>query len=392
MTIPTSEPLPPEDFRSMPPARRRRRKRMIVPGDSGERSEYLDRLAHRVLPSFEFYLLSIIAGLTLGIAILLDYPALYFLAAILSPFMAPVMGLALASVFGSGRFFVQTVGGMLIGSLIVFANGALAGYIAHFFPALTFNQAIFHTHFTWVDFSVLTVGAILTPILLARSEGKFHHALSVALAYEIFLPIGVAGFGLTSGQALLWPDGVIVFVVHFAWAALIGTAVFALIGLRPTTFFGYTIGTSLLLVSLAGAAAISGVSTAMSTRLALPTNTPSPTITLTPSLTVTLTPVPPTLTSTPTRTLVPTRTPTLTVSPEPTPIYARINAPAEERGAVIRSEPSTLASIVQSLLNGMLVEIIPDQQQVIEGTTWVRVRTAEGIEGWVMLSLLKTGP
>ncbi len=130
----------------------------------------------------------------------------------------------------------------------------------------------------------------------------------------------------------------------------------------------------------------------MSTRLALPTNTPTPTITLTPSLTVTMTPVPPTLTLTPTKTLVPSRTPTVTVSPKPTPIYARINAPAEERGAVIRSEPSTLAPIVQSLLNGMLVEIVPGQEQNIGGVDWVSVRTADGIEGWIMLSLLKTGP
>jgi hypothetical protein len=393
MTIPTSEPLPPEDGSTLPPARRRRHHRMIVPGAADERMAFLEELGHRLIPSFDYFLLCILSALMCGIAILLDAPVIFILAAILAPFMAPVIGLGLASVFGSGRFFLQSLAGVLIGALIFFLNGALAGFIAHSFPNIAFEQTIYHTHFSWADFILLTGGAVLTPLFITRFEGHRYAAPSVALAYELFLPAAVAGFGLTSGQPLLWPDGLVVFVVHLAWAALIGTAVFAIIGLRPNTAFGYTIGSSLLLVSLAGLLAVSGISAAVSTRLAMPTRSPTPTITFTPAPTYTLTAVPPTTTPTPTNTLVPTPTPTLTLSPEPTPVYARISAPSAEGGAVIRSEPGPESPIVKSLLNDMLVVIVPGRETVIEGTTWVFVRLPDGsAEGWIWLKLLNTAP
>lgn len=388
MTLPTSEPLPPENSQRLPPARRRRRSRMIAPGDTSERSRYLEALARQFVPSFDYFLLIILCGLILSIALLADSAVLFILAALTVPFMAPVIGLGLASVFGSRRYFLQSLGGIAVSGLIIFIECALAGALARLWPALSFNQALFHTHFSWPDFILLTVGAILTPILATRNEGQKRHIVtSVALAYEVFLPLGVAGFGLTSGVPLLWPDGLVVFIVHLAWAALIGTAAFAILGLRPRTVLGYTIGSTLLLISLAGVVAVSGISTAMSSRLAMPTFSPTPSITPLPSATATITPIPPTPTSTPTRTLIPTKTATITLTPEPTPVYARINSPSD-MGAVIRSEPNTNSTIVKSLLNGWLVEIIQGKEVTTNGMVWVYIRTSEGDQGWIMRSLL----
>jgi len=392
MTVPTSEPIPPDDSSSLPPARRRRRRRMILPGRPDERVGLLEEMAHCLTPSFDFFLLCILAGLAAGIAILLDAPVLYILAAVISPFMAPVVGLGLASVFGSANFFLQALGSVSFGALIFFINGVLAGFISSNFPNLLFSQAIYHTHFSWLDFILLTTGAVLTPFFFTRSGDKKYNPASVALAYEIFLPAAVTGFGMTSGEPLLWPDGLVVFIVHLAWASLIGTVVFLIAGFKPRTIFGYTISSSLILVSLAGILAVSGISTAVSTRLAMPTRSPTPTITFTPTLTPTVTIPPPTQTITPTNTLVPTPTPTFTVSPQPTPIYARISAPSQEGGAVIRSAPSPTAPIVKSLLNDMLVEIVPGMEQTLEGTTWVYVRVPDNsAEGWIWLELLNTG-
>lgn len=100
------------------------------------------------------------------------------------------------------------------------------------------------------------------------------------------------------------------------------------------------------------------------------------------------TPQPATATCTPTNTLVPSRTPTVTVSPRPTPIYARINA-GEYNGALVRAEPDPTSPVVKSLLNNMLVEVLPVTKQN-GAVTWVRVRTTEGIEGWIVRGLLVT--
>ena len=393
MTIPTSKRLSPDGDKSLPPARRRRRRRMILPDSTSERAVFLEELAHQTTPSFDFFLFSIIGGLILGLALLLDEPALFILATLTFPFMAPVLGLSLASVFGSVRFFLQSVGSSLSAGALIFLIGAVTGWVLSQQDSIYFEQAFVHTYFTWADFLLLTIGTILAVIQVTRKPEKKPLIASVALAYELFLPLGIAGFGFSANISGLWPDGLIVFLVHLAWSALIGTITFTIIGLRPKSIIGYTLGSTFLLISIAAVIFLSGMGAALTTQVALPT--PSPTATFTPTLTFTPTITPtasttPTASATPTKTLVPTQTLTLTVSPEPTPIWARIQVNGEA-GAVIREDASFSAAVIKSLLNGMLVEIIPGEEKIVSGFTWVRVRMTDGTEGWIVRSLLDTG-
>ncbi|MCC6147356.1 MAG: SH3 domain-containing protein [Anaerolineaceae bacterium] len=388
MSLPTSEKIPPEDPHDIPPARRRRRRRMIFSGSPVQRAAYIEEAARRAIPTADFFLFSLLAGAALGIAFLINAPAFFILAALMSPFLAPVVGLSLATLVGSPRFFLQSLGSIGISSMLFFIMGALAGWASHLFPGRYYEQALLHTHFTWGDFIVLTIGAVLTAFLLISVPSQRPVAASVALAYELFLPIGAAAFGLTSGAPNLWPDGLVVFAVHLAWAALAGIIMLLILGFRPANLFGYTLGSSLALAGVAAVIILTGVGAAYGGKIALapPTRTPTPTITLTPTLTPTL--PPPTITPTPTKTLLPSRTPTTTVSPAPTPVWAKINA-GEFSGALVRAEPSTTAEVVTSLLNGMLVEVLPDTLQQ-DNTTWVRVRTSDGREGWIIRTLLIT--
>lgn len=388
MSLPTSEKLPSDDFQDMPPARKRRRRRMIFSGSPVQRAAHIEEAARRAVPTADFFLFSLLAGAALSIAFLVDAPAFFILAALMSPFLAPVVGLSLATLVGSPRFFLQSLGSLGISSMLFFAAGALAGWISHLFPGRYYEQALLHTHFTWPDFVVLTVGAILTAFLMISVPNQRPVAASVALAYELFLPIGAAAFGLTSGFPNLWPDGLVVFAVHLAWAALAGIIMLLLLGFRPANLFGYTLSSSLALAGVAAVIILTGVGAAIGGRIAMapPTRTPTATITLTP--TITPTPLPPTITPTPTRTLLPSRTPTTTISPAPTPVWAKINA-GEFSGALIRAEPSTQAEVVTSLLNGMLVEVMPEIVQE-DNNTWVHVRTTDGREGWIIRSLLVT--
>ena len=162
-------------------------------------------------------------------------------------------------------------------------------------------------------------------------------------------------------------------------------------GLRPSNFFGYTVSSTLVLVGVAAVIIISGISTAVSTNIALPSPTTTYTATITITPTASTTPLPPTTTSTSTNTLVPTRTPTKTLTPAPTPVYARINAKGDD-GAIIREEPSYDAGYVKVINNGMLVEVLPEIVEA-DGTTWVHVRTSRelgNLEGWIVRSLLQT--
>jgi hypothetical protein len=128
--------------------------------------------------------------------------------------------------------------------------------------------------------------------------------------------------------------------------------------------------------------------TPAATGAARPSPRSSPSPDSSPTTAPTETPPPPTMTSIPTHTLVPSRTPTLTLTPAPTPVWAIVNAP-EFDGAYIREEPRPDGRIITSLLNGTLVEVLPDV--VPRGSTfWSHVRTIEGVEGWIVQSLLMT--
>jgi uncharacterized membrane protein len=395
MNLPTSEPLPSDEEKNLPPARRRRKQRMILPIETGERAEFVDAIAQRLTPPAEFFLFSGLAGLVLATALLMNSPALYVLAALIAPFLAPVIGMSLAVMLGSVRYFLRALGAFAIGSLLVFVLGCLGGALAasmlvpaSSMPALQFLQAIYHSHFSWPDFLVLTLGAGMTAYQSAHSAQSKPLVASAALAYELYLPLGVAGFGLLSGVPHLWPDGLIVFAVYLAWTALIGVAMLLIIGLRPTNFFGYSLGSTIILLSVVAVVALSGLTTALGTQAAMPIMSPTPTPTFTLTPTVTRTPVPPTPSSTPTHTLVPSATTTVTISPVPTLAMAVINAKGDS-GANVHSKPEFLAPIVKILGNGWPVEVYPDAVKS-EGVIWRKIRTSDGVEGWIWETLILT--
>ena len=405
MNLPTSQFLP-SDEDTLPPARRRQHRRSLVPSTSDESTEFLRGLAHRLTPSLDFYTITLVAALILAFAMVLDHLALYILAALIAPFLAPAIGLSLAAVVGSVRFFLRSLGAFAIGSLIVFAFGCGAGWFASRLSPVSYSYAFNHARFNWADFVLLSVGIILTAYLLVRSRKSRPLVTSVALVYELYFPIGVAGFGLTAKIPGLWPDAVLVFAVHLAWSALLGTLTMAFMGLRPRNVFGYTLGTTAVILIIVAAVFISGIGAALTqekalpssvpTRESLPTivaqlkNSPIPSVTPQLQLQVSLIPGAEKPTATPTNTLVPTRTPTITLTPMATPVYAKIK-PNEYGGAYIRSEPSFDSLAVTSLSSDVLVIVIDEYIQA-DNVIWVKIMTTteNPVEGWIVRSLLIT--
>lgn len=379
----------PEDPDFLPPARRRRARRILAPLDVDERSLILDQIARRASPSFDFFLFSSTCGLVMGIGLLLDSPALLVLGAVFAPVMAPIAGMALGTVVGSVQHFLRSLAGLLIGCFLVFLGGWITGFVAKLLTqnnvTMKLSQAHIHAQISWIGFFVLTVGAGLTMAAMLGSE-RNAIAPSIALAYELYLPLTIAGFGLASGQPFLWPDGLVVFALHLAWSVLSGVIVLALYGFRPLTLFGYTVSGTLILVGITLMIGLSGAGAVVGGKIGLPTPVPSATLTLTPTLSPTITPIPPTPTPTftPTRTLKPTSTHTPT--PTATPVIAIVSAPGTE-GILLRATPG--GSIIKSYLNGIAMQILPENF-ILNGMMWVHVIAPDGAEGWILQSLLAT--
>ncbi len=390
MSLPKTEYIP-DDPDLMPPARRRRARRLLAPLDVDERAIVLDQLRRRTSPSFDFFLFSVIAGIIFCVGLMLDSPAVLVLGAVFAPLMAPVIGLSLATVVGAYKFFARSLVGLAIGCWMVFIVGVAAGLLGRVWMPTSLSQAYLNAELSAINFIVLTVGAVFTAATMAHHE-RSPAAPSVALAYTLYLPLVVAGFGLGSGVPHLFPDGLVVFAIHLAWGVLLGAITLAILGFRPITIFGYTLGGVVTLIGMALVVGVGAFSTTLGwfgSPLAVPTYTPTATTTLTPippTATNTATPVPPTLT--PTITLTATRTPipTETFTPTPIPVYARIGP---DQGALIRSGPGFNSPVLYpGVIQGILVQLLGDSQE-IDGYMWVQVRVIEdGREGWMLQTLL----
>ncbi len=366
----------------LPRARRRRAHRMLVPPGADERATLLDNLARRAFPSFEFFLFSLLCGAVLGAAYLLDSPALLLLGVLLAPLLTPWVGLTLATLIGSWRFFFLTLGGLLVASLLVFLAGALAGLTGRLWLPLPLFHANVHSHLWWLDLFVVALGAALLVIAFVHSDQK-PVLPSIMLAYGLFLPLNAAGVGLGIGAEQLWPGGALVSLVHLTLAMLVGGIVLAALRFKPLKAIGYVLPFMIGLLSLATLVTLTGLVTVIRDKI-LATRwlaTSTPTALALPSITATA------LLQTPTSSLTPTPsdTPVPTDTLEPTPSYAMITSP-ELGGANVRTEPGG-GTVLVTLINGNLVQVLPEIRPV-GSITWVRVRLADNREGWVLQTVL----
>jgi hypothetical protein len=397
-------------------ARRRRARRALVPRDAQGRAAFLADLSRRAYPSYELFVYALLCGSILGAGYILDSQAVLIFGILMAPLMTPWVGMTLAAVSGSARFFFQTLAALLIAALLVFATGALAGLASRIWQPLTLTQAFTLSHLWWPALVVLALGAIVLTVSFIRSEDK-PFLPSVMLAYGLFLPLSAGGFGLGSGVGDIWPHGLLVFFVHLAWTSLFGIITLIILRFRPLTALGYpfsilvVVGLLILLGELTGWrqaawAQLTGqpdplVPATVEVQPALPqAPAPSPSATATllatqtpfAAATRTRTPEPsetPNLTALASLTLPVTETATITPTPEATPVYARIQS-GQGGGAFIRKEPG--GDVLATLDNGAYVIVLPDRQEH-DGIPWIHVLATVNdvdFDGWIIQSVLMT--
>ena len=407
-----ASPSPNPPLEETRPTRAQRRRAMrkqrqtALPRGAEGRSAYLQVLLRRAYPSYEFFLFAALSGAILGLGYLLDSQAVLVFGILMAPLLTPVMGMILATVSGSGKYFLQAIGAFFIGGLLVFVTGALAGLAVRIWLPLTLEQAFVHSRLWWTDLVVLALGAILLAASFVRSEKK-PFLPSVMVAYELFYPLSAAAFGLASGVGDIFPQGVFVFIAHLSWALLFGALTLFFLGFRPAKASGWVFSLftlALLLVITIGlllpkaedepvggnqaqnayVAEMPESETEAPTAAMLGTQTPlpaaasqkTPVPNATPSLRATVNPEP-------------TLTATATLTPEPTPLYALIAAQSGG-GAFMRREPG--GAVILTLENNELVEALSTPLEY-DGVDWVQVKVTRGdqsFEGWIIQSVLKT--
>ena len=391
------------------PIRRRRRQARQNETDV-DILENLGAILDRTSPNIDFFLLSILSGIVIGIGYMIDSNAILMFGIFVTPFLGPVVGSILSGIIGDQNNLKQTSGAFVTGIFLTLVSASIVGGISRFFPANNAIQAYYHSHLWWPDFFLIVVGTIILIIRFVQSETR-PIIPGLMVAYALYLPIGVAGFGLGSGIPDLWPQGLFVFLVHLSISVLIAFAIFFYLGLRPNNRLGLVFAGALILVSLFILGYFGGIGNILrgdntpATPLATTAPIPSPTTEpleaaiLAPSQTPQL----PTET-----TLPPTNTPQATTTlgtPQPIDALAITGLPAsktgtifvrQDTGVVIRVSPSGAA--ITSINNDRMVEFLDDQPVVNEDGTWLHVRVIPEItdkftelEGWVLSSYIITG-
>ncbi len=374
-----SEPIPEADRRDR--ARLRRARRRISQLQATEREAFLDRLANAVTPGPGFFLYALLCGALIGLGFRYDQRALLVAGALLAPRLGSVVGLSLAAVSGSLRFFLRMFVALALGVLLVAVAAGLAFGLA---LELDTNSLLpyEHTKLNLVDFGLLLTGAVIMAIVLARSE-RIAGVASVAVAYELFLPLGAVAVGFVLGEPELIEGATLTFVLHLTWAVAAGLFTMVLMGFRPLTGSGRSLAAAIVMMGLLGVVSALGFGT--SVLAALPTPTPTPTLTPTATATATATATPtvtPTSTATATATSTATNTPTLTPTP-PLAIVLGTNF----QGAILRDAPDGVPVDFVAERESLLVIGGPEQST---GQLWWLVRKEDGAEGWLLGDFLAT--
>jgi uncharacterized membrane protein len=408
---PTPQPDPEQapEFISARARRRRAQRRAYFPPGEEERSALFEHLARRAFPSYELFVFALVSGAIVGLGYFFNAQALLIFGVLVAPLLTPWIGMALGIVAGSLRLFAQTFVALFVSALLVFVGGLIAGLASRNFQPLNFNEAFTHSRLWWPDLTVLAVGAILITVSFIRSENR-PYLPSALLAYELFLPVSAAGFGLGSGVGELWPQGALVFLIHLAWATLFGLLTLFFLRFYPTSTGGIVFTGLIFIVLIAVLASLTGlvdwtmqqaglitpVPATATITISTPGSVSTPTASPKPGQATEIIGVPP---GTPSRTpratpsqvtLAPTETPTATVTAEPTPILAVIRA-SEGGGAFIREEPGGV--VLATLGNGSIVTIVPNDLQEVNGVIWVHVFTTVNdtrVEGWMIQTVLQT--
>lgn len=385
-------------------ARRRRAHRMLYPSDAAGQAQVLADLARRSYPTFELFIYAILSGAILAAGYLLDSQAVLIFGILAAPLLTSWVGLSIAVVTGSPRFFFQTIAALIISALIVFLIGIAAGFAAMPFEPRTHTEVHLHSSIWIPQLIVLAIGAILLTVTFVRTEDK-PYLPSVVLAYAFYLPISAAGFGLSANLEGVWPQAAFVTLIHFSWATFIGILTLAFMRFRPRSFGGFLFTLILILALLAALLTWTGLAgAALKLVNGTPpqsaieaTKVPPPILTVSgspspkpnPSPSLTLPPVP-SATASPTETESATETPAEpTITIQPTPIFARINSP-EGGGAIVRNAPG--GEYLLTLNNGVIVEVL-GEIEVINGITWVKIAVTyndQRLEGWIIQTLLMT--
>jgi uncharacterized membrane protein len=373
---------PPED--RLTRARRRRVERKLRELHSDEREAIFDQLEQEEKFRFTHLLQALLAGALVGLGLRFEQFVLILAGILVAPRMTSILGLSMAATLGSASMFLKNFISMAL-KVIVFAVAvAFLVWITKDQGDLT-EWATSHARLDYLDFAFVVFGSVLLTSKFAQDK-QLTALASVAVAYEILLPLGTVALGFFGIKSELVWGALLTFSLYLTWAVAASVSVFIALGFRPWERKARSYLATVILMSFVALFSMLSLGGA----ILVVTPMPTPTATSLPAA--------PTATSLPTKTGTPTITPqptgTATVSPTATQSPTETPSPAEGIilgtggfGVMLRESPN--GEPLGGLFDNTRVEVLGGPL-LIGDAVWWHVRTQAGEEGWILGEFLAT--
>jgi uncharacterized hydrophobic protein (TIGR00271 family) len=166
---------------------------------------------------------------TLGLAI--DSSAVVIGAMLVAPLLAPVLGLALSLAIGDGRLAAQTAVIVLASTLAVILVGAALTVLLPFHTITLEISA--RARPTTLDLAIAVFSGLVGAVVTVGRRSRLSAAIpGVAIAVALIPPLGVAGFGIGTGNGELIRGSLLLYGANLAGIVLSGMGVFMLVGMH----------------------------------------------------------------------------------------------------------------------------------------------------------------
>lgn len=180
--------------------------------------------------SLDYMTLIVVSAVLASLGLLLDSAAVIIGAMLVAPLMGPLVAFAIALRVARMQVVARALFAVVIGTASAFAVSVVIGLVVPL--ALPTSEMLSRGQPSLLDAGVAIASGIVGAYATARKD--IPSALAgVAIAAALVPPICVSGLALGLGEADLAGGAALLFTVNIVCIAVIGTVVFAWLGLEP---------------------------------------------------------------------------------------------------------------------------------------------------------------
>lgn len=196
----------------------------------------LSDLVDAASPDTDFFIMIFFSSTIATFGLISDQSVVTIGAQLIAPLIAPILGLAVASLSGLHRMFNRSILAIIKGAGTAIAISAAISFLGFRLPvginAHIPHEVMIRTVATPLDLGIAIVGGAAAAYTLAHPR-KDATMAGVAIATALVPPLCTIGFGVAFQNPTIMLGATLLFLTNFIAIAFSAISVFALLGFKP---------------------------------------------------------------------------------------------------------------------------------------------------------------